>query len=193
MTEAWEAAWQPVIDAVGEQFADDSIAWGADVVEAGSVRRYLEPLEFDCALHYDSGIARRYGYSDVIAPYTSLLSFTLPPLWSPGEKIFTDSERNAQPAVGALRPHLPPQAPPFTGYFATDIEMDFLRPVTLGERLGRRGAKLIACTPKQTRVGRGAFLTIESDVVSSLGDVVAHIRSGLFCYTPSDSADDSRS
>jgi hypothetical protein len=184
MSDDWKDAWQGVIDAIGQDFGDGATLWGPDVVEAGAVRRYLEPLEFDCALHCDRDVAREHGYDDIIAPYTSGMAFTLQALWSPGQHIFTNAERNAQPHVAALRPNLPPQAPPITGYFAADMEIDFLREVTVGERLGRRGNRLVGCKPKETRVGRGAFLTFESEMVSSNGDVVARTRSSIYCYQP---------
>ena len=184
MSDDWKKAWQGVVDVVGQDFSDGSTQWGPDVVEAGAVRRYLEPLEFDCALHYDRDIARQHGYDDITAPYTSAIAFTLQALWTPGPPIFTSAERDAQPHITALRPNLPPQAPPITGYFAADMELDFLREVTVGERVGRRGARLVGCNPKETRVGRGAFLTFETEVVSSNGDVVARMRSSVYCYQP---------
>ena len=41
----WKAEWQPVVDAVGDDFADGAVTWGGDPVERGAIRRYLEPLE----------------------------------------------------------------------------------------------------------------------------------------------------
>ena len=74
--------------------------------------------------------------------------------------------------------------PRTTGYFATDMEMDFVRPVTLGERLGRRGHRLLSCTPKETAVGRGAFMKWESEVVDADGEVVMRMRTGTYAYQP---------
>ncbi len=34
------------------------VSEGADAVEAGSIRRWLEPKEFDCAIHSDDDAAR---------------------------------------------------------------------------------------------------------------------------------------
>lgn len=184
MSDDWKAAWLPLMARLGEELGSGEISWGADAVEAGAIRRYLEPLEFDCALHYDAEVARAHGHGDITAPYTGTAPFTAPPLWRHGQTLFDSAERNAQPMARGLRPPVPAEAPPFTGYFATDMEMDFLRPVVVGERLGRRGQRLVACEPKETKVGRGAFLTFESDTVSSEGDVVARMRFGLFCYNP---------
>ena len=75
----WAAAWQPMVDAVGTVFGDGRAVYGADRVEAGLIRRYVEPLEFGSGLHHDPDVARAHGHPDVIAPYTSLLMFCVPP------------------------------------------------------------------------------------------------------------------
>lgn len=181
----WMEAWQPVVQAIGTDIGGGRTAEPADAVELGTVRRYLEPLEFDCALHYDRAVAQAHGHPDVIAPYTSTLSFTMAPMWQPGDPpLFTSADRDAQPERSAVKPRYPDFFPPFTGYFATDMEIDFLRPVHLGERVTRRGEKLIACAPKETRVGRGAFIKTESEIVTDEGEVVARTRMELFLYTP---------
>src|SRR5262245_37871816 len=85
----WMEVWEPLIARVGTDLGDGDVTWGADPIERSAVRQYLEPLEFDCALHYDPEVARAHGFSDVIAPYTSMLTFITPPMWSPGERLFT--------------------------------------------------------------------------------------------------------
>lgn len=181
----WTDEWQEVIDAAGHDFSDGQIHYGADAVEAGAVRRFLEPLEFDCALHYDADVARQQGYLDIIAPYTAALTWAMPAMWSPGDpSIFTDDARDAQPARSPINNQNFPLGPRTTGFFATDIELDFIRPVAVGERLGRRGHRLLSCTPKETSVGRGAFMTWESEIVDSGGDVVMRMRTGTYAYQP---------
>jgi hypothetical protein len=184
LSDEWKNAWQPVIDRIGESLTSEDVKWAPDLVEAGAIRRWLEPLEFDCALHDDRQVAQAQGYLDVVAPMTSLGTFAAPRLRSPGSSLFTEADRNAQPLVRSLRPPLPAEAPSVSGYFATDINFEFLRSVTVGERLGRRGLRLVACVPKETKVGRGAFVTFEVETVSSRGDVVSRMRYGLFCYNP---------
>jgi hypothetical protein len=60
--------WSALIARIGSDLTDGAVTWGADLIERSSVRRYLEPLEFDCAMHYDPEAARRHGFTDVIAP-----------------------------------------------------------------------------------------------------------------------------
>jgi len=112
----------------------------------------------------------------------SISTWAAAPVWEPGEQMFTSAERNALPARLSVKPAMPPGGPPVSNYFATDSEVEYLRPVLAGERLGRRGNRLIGCSPKETRVGRGAFLSYEWDVVTEAGEVVARQRATMFWY-----------
>ena len=187
--EAWQAAWQPLIDAIAQgtvkvSTEQETAPWAPDLVEAGAIRRWLDALEFDCPLHTDRDAALAQGFTDIVAPATSLSAFTTGALRQAGQSLFTNADRNAQPPVHALRPPLPPMAPQLPAYFATDMEFDYLRPVAVGERLRRRTPQVVACVPKKTKVGRGAFITFEALTESSLGDVVLRSRYSLFCYEP---------
>jgi acyl dehydratase len=188
-TRTWQDEWQPLVDAVGRQFGDDTIVFGADAVELGTIRRFAEPLELSSLLHADAAHARAHGYPDVIAPYTQTMSYSLPAMWSPGEETLYDSaEPDAQPARSPINNQDMPLGPRTTGFFATDIELAFVRPVVVGERIGKRGQRLLACTPKETSMGRGAFLSWESELVTSTGEVVAYVRTGTYAYNPHGSA-----
>lgn len=180
----WADTWTPMLAAVGTDLSNGRVVGGADPIERSAVRRYLEPLEFDCSLHYDPEAARACGYADVTAPYTSILTFTIPPMWVPGQKLFASDDRDAQPSSSPINGDDLRVAPELTGFFATDIEMDFLRPPIVGEHLSRRGNVLLSCVPKWISVGRGAFLTLESEVVTDDGEVVARVRNTVFAYEP---------
>jgi len=186
-SEAWKAEWRNVVDRVGQTYTDGSVRWGVDLVERGAVRRYLEPLEFDCPLHYSPEVAREHGYPDVIAPYTSVFTFVGGSQWEPGEIAFPSADRNAPPPRLIIdRYEYPASA---TGLFATDFEVEFARPVVVGERLGGRGKTLTNVSLKETRVGRGAFVKFESTVVDTDEVPVATIRTGLFVYVPNQPAE----
>jgi acyl dehydratase len=172
-------------DAVGTDFGDAQGREGPDVVEAGAVRRFAEPLEFGCPLHYDRELARRLGFRDVVAPVSSIMTFTIPPVWRPGgPPAFTSPERDAQPASQATGPRLTGLEPRFSGYFAADMAADFLAPVVVGDRLSRRGNVLLSCTPKETSVGLGAFLAWQSEVRNQRGELVARLRNTGYLYEP---------
>lgn len=186
--DSWVRDWDPVVAAVGQDFAPGEVAWGADVVERGAIRRFLEPLEFDCALHTDPEVAAAHGHADVTMPASGVIAWTLPPTWVPGETLFDSDDRDSQPVRSAIAGPGLEIGPPTTGFFGTDVELDFLREVVAGERIGRRGRRLVSCRPKETGVGRGAFLVWESDVVSDRGDVVARFRVGSYAYVPKEDA-----
>ncbi len=180
----WMSAWRPMTEAVGRQFEEGEAAFSADEIERSAIRRYLEPLEFDCPLHHDREAAQAQGYADVLVPTSALPTFALGPMWRPGEVFFTSADRNAQPAASVLRWITSPLEPPTTGYFATNFDVDYLLPAVVGDRLLRRGARLLGCLPKETKVGRGAFLTWESEIVNQRREVVARLRTTFYRYNP---------
>jgi hypothetical protein len=105
-------------------------------------------------------------------------------MWRPGETLFDSADRNGQPTktpISGVRTDL---EPPTTGFFATNYDVEYLQAVVVGDRLLRRGAKLVACQPKETKVGRGAFLTWESEIVNQRLDVVARLQTTYFRYNP---------
>lgn len=182
---AWHRDWDPMVAMIGQDLSNGRTVWGADRVEAGTVRRFLEPLELGSPIHYDSDAARSHGFVDIVAPATSLLAFTVPAMWKPGDAtLFASADADAQPTRSPIDNPDPGPAPPTTGFFATEISMEYLRPVCVGERLGTRGRRLVSCVPKETSVGRGAFTTLEREVVSDRGDVVARLRTGTYAYNP---------
>jgi hypothetical protein len=173
VTNDWQAAWQPVVDAVGTDFGEGEAIEGADAVEPSALRRFLEPLEFDCPLHQDDGVA----------PVSSYFTFVAPAIWRPGDApVFTSDERDAQPEGLAVRRFLTGLEPPHSGYFAADFEIEPLLPVTLGDRLSRTGMRLVSCTPKETSVGRGAFMTWEWEVRNQRAETVARFRNTMYVY-----------
>src|SRR3954468_8244996 len=113
--EDWQAGWQRMVDAVGREFDDAPLVFRADRIEASAVRRYLEPLEFDCALHHDAAFAREHGYADIVVPASALPTFAMVPMWAPGQVLFDDEARNAQPAKTAVTGIVTGLEPPTTG------------------------------------------------------------------------------
>jgi N-terminal half of MaoC dehydratase len=182
---SWEEAWQPVVDAVGRDFGGGEVIEGADAVDASALRRFVEPLELDCPLHHDERVAREHGYRGVVAPFSSYFTFVALPMWRPGSSaVFRSDERDAQPEGVAVRRFATGLEPPYTGYFAADFELDLLLPVVLGDRLTRAGMRLVSCSPKETSVGRGAFMTWEWEVRNQRAEAVARLRNTMYLYNP---------
>jgi acyl dehydratase len=183
----WEAAWQPVVDVVGQDFGDGAARLGPDAVEAGAIRRFCEALELGCPLHHDAESARAAGYAGIVAPASSILTFTIPAMWRPAERpVFTTAGADTPPARTPVAPMATGLEPPSPAYFATDLELDVLGPVVVGDRLARVGNRLVACVPKRTRLGRGAFMTWQSEVHNQRGEVVLRTRNRVYRYEPTD-------
>jgi hypothetical protein len=182
--EDWKKDWQPMIRAIGKDFHEGVRQWGADPIERGAIRRFLEPLEFDCPLHYDQEAARANGYRDLVAPCSSLFTWLIPPYWEPGRTVFRSPDKNAPAAELPLLVVKTDLAPPTPYYFATNVEIDFFQPMTAGDRLCKVGDVLLSCIPKETRVGRGAFLVWETRVENQDGELVAVIRLETYHYFP---------
>jgi acyl dehydratase len=73
---------------------------------------------------------------------------------------------------------------PGTAGFVTDLEVEYLRPLFLGDRVSQVSQKLLNVNPRRTRVGDGAFLTYESMFENQRGERVARQRMTSYSYIP---------
>lgn len=151
---------------------------GADDVTRGDIRRRLEVLAWDCPLHYDEAVARKYGYRTVVAPATMLMTWAMPPYWEPGDP-------RPQLDDPALVPSYPFCQIPAPGrfIFATDSETEYLEPVYPGDRITATSV-LRDITRKRLSVGDGAFFLIETTYAKQTGEVVGVERLTVFRYSP---------
>ncbi len=183
----WEAAWQPMIDAVGTDFRPGVADEAIDTIEKGAIRKYVEPLELDCPIFTDEEVAKQHGYEGIPAPISGISqTWIATGIWNAGDdSAWPTHDRDATPprrdaGEGALAQ----PAPATSAGFATDIEIDYHKDAYVGDRLTSSGNKLISCVPKQTSVGRGAFQIFESYVHNQKGELIATIRRGLYSYLP---------
>jgi acyl dehydratase len=178
----WESAWQSLVDVIGTEFGDGVLTQSTEDIEKGLIRRYLEPLEFDCPLHYDEKVAREHGHPGIIAPYSGLATWlTTFGVWSPGdEPVYLSGGRNDVPRYRGAPFERP--GPDTNSVFATDVEYEYHRPFVVGDRLSVGGRKLLSVLPKQTSVGRGVFMTTESNVINQNGDLIATQRMTAYIY-----------
>lgn len=195
MADDWQDAWQGTVDAVGQDFSGGVQTTALDQIELGAVRKFCEPLELDCPLHYDLDVSKQHGYRGVLAPVSGISQTWLDSgLWRPG---MGSRYPQAHPHVDIPRARgeaMPePPTPATTAAFATDIEIEYFEPPIVGDRLTVRGRKLISCVPRETRVGRGAFMVWEREVVNQDGQRVALLRNGGYSYVPFESDADASS
>jgi acyl dehydratase len=178
--------WQDLESAVGRDFSGGVTRTGADPAEKGAIRRFCEALEMDCPLYHDDDVARRHGHSGILAP-VSMINSTLaaPPIWRPGDPTrWPDAQRNTVTDTLGNAGGIPLPIPSTTAGFATDIEVEYLRPVYVGDQLTAGGKKLISVNVRETSVGYGAFFVNEGWVRNQRGETVATTRNGLYRYNP---------
>jgi hypothetical protein len=158
---------------------------GADEVEKGTIRHWLEAKEFDCPLHFDEETAKRVGYKGIVAPWTMVITYGAEPYWRPGNPHARLGDRPKQVPL----PVLDVVPAPCTLSFASDIEMEFFAPMYVGDRISC-SSKLISITRKELRVGKGAFLTQENTYKNQRGEVVSVMRISIFRFAPPEKKED---
>ena len=181
----WEREWDATVAAIGTDYGGDRVVVAVDEVERGAIRRYCEVLELDCPLHYDDDAARSAGYRGIVAPASGISqTWTREAHWRPGMPTrYPVLDPDAEVLREEVRFDGPPE-PATSLTFVTDLTIEHLRPVYVGDRLSRRGHRLVSVLPKETSIGRGAFLTYESEVRNQRGELVARSRNGGYHYTP---------
>ena len=187
MTQKKEYTWDDTANAVGQDFSGGVERVAADTVERTTIRRFLEPVELDCPLHYDDDVAKAHGFEGIIAPWSSInATFTRAPIWEPGQGSRWDSnDPDGLFKVDAeedVTPEIP--KPVTTTGFATDIEIEYIQPVYVGDKLTVKGRKLVSVAVKTTSVGHGAFMVWESEIYNQKNELVAVQRNGGYQYNP---------
>ena len=174
--------WEEAEGYLGKVIGEDI---GVDAVELGSIRRWLEAKEFDCALHTDRTAAQAAGYPDVIAPSTMVFSYGLPAYWSPGDghaRMGDEPRQIPIPVIFAV-------PAPCTLSFASNIDMEFFQPMYIGDRITRI-SRLTRIEHKELRVGKGAFMTQEDTYTNQEGASVAVVLLTIFRFVPPGDAGD---
>lgn len=188
----WMKEWDEVVAMVGQEIKGGLFGQtiiGIEPVERSSIRRFCEPMEMDCPLHYEDEIAQAHGYKGIVAPVSGITqSFVDPGQWKPGDpSIYTSPEPHAQPkrpGSGEGNPFSSLPGPDCTAGFATDVEIEYFLDVYVGDKLRMEGNKLVSAIPKETRVGRGAFMIFENRCYNQNDELVATMKRGLYVYTP---------
>ena len=138
---------------------------GADAVCEGDIRRKLEVIGWDCPLHYNEAAAREHGYESIVSPVSMARVWAMPAYWRPGEPMLGDEPMSTP---------IPATDVPGEGdtMIATGVRTEHLQPIYPGDRISA-AAVLRSVTPKQTRVGPGAFLVVETTYTNQRDEKVA--------------------
>jgi hypothetical protein len=170
----WEEAEALLGKVIGE-------AEGADAIEKGTIRRWLESKEFGCPIHFDEEAARDAGYEGIVAPATMALTYGLPAYWSPGDPHEQPGDEPRQIPIPVIF-----EVPaPCTLSFASNVDAEFFAPMRLGDRLTRT-SRLVSINRKELRVGKGAFMRQEDTYTNQRGDVVAVVNLDIFRFVPTE-------
>jgi hypothetical protein len=178
--------WDDTIAAIGKDYSGGKILVADEKVEAASLARYCEVFEFSNPIYWDAEVAKRAGYRDQVAPWASVKdTFSYGGSWRPGEPtrypLNMGKDDRAETASRAPSEGDPPMPPTTSGFF-TDMTIEFFEPVCLGDNITIMGRKLASVTPKETRVGVGAFLSFSSEYFNQRGELVARATQGTFAY-----------
>jgi acyl dehydratase len=167
--------WADTERSIGQVVAELT---GPDEVTRADLRRRLEVLAWDCPLHHDDDVARAHGYREAVAPATMLMTWVLPPYWSPGDAAPTLTDPPLFPSLGLCRVPAPGEAG-----FVTSCETEYFEPVYPGDRITATSVPT-KVTRKTLSVGDGAFICVTTTYTKQTGELVGIERVVIFRYTP---------
>ena len=158
---------------------------GADAVEQGTIRRWMESKELDCPIHLDDAAARAAGYKGVIAPDSMIFTYGLPAYWQSGDP---HEQPGAEPKQIPI-PVIFDVPAPCNLSFASNIDVEYFAPMYLGDRITRT-SRLVSINRKTLRVGDGAFLRQEDTYTNQHDEVVAIVNLDIFRFVAPDGKED---
>jgi len=146
-------------------------------VNGPMIRLYASVLENGNPAYWDERFADRV-WGGIPAPPGMLLTWRMPPLWTPA------GEEPTAPIYGLDVPL--PAAKDQLLFVESDVSVD--RPAYVGERLNWRATILDVTEEKETSLGTGHFVTSETTIRAGDGDRVAMSTSTIFRHErPADS------
>ena len=157
------------------------ITEGADAVELGTIRRWMESKEFDCPIHLDADAACKAGYESVVAPDNMVFTYGLPPYWQSGDP---HEQPDANPRQIPI-PVIFDVPAPCNLSFAANIDVEYFAPMYVGDRVSRT-SRLVSIKRKTLRVGAGAFLRQEDTYTNQNDGVIAVVNLDIFRFVASE-------
>lgn len=122
--------WEETEKTIGETLP---VIYGADAATLGWIRQWNEVIEADCPLYYDEELAQRLGYKTIPAPARHGHGGGYGLMVGAGVE---------EGRVGPLYPLAMPMLVPTPRHslgFATDTEVEFLRPLYPGTLFAKSG------------------------------------------------------
>ena len=179
--------WDDLVAAIGTDFSTGEEHIADETISYTDVVRYCEPWEIGNPIYWDEASAKQAGYRGVVVPWSAIKqTFSYGGFWRPGEPTrFPTPDPAFWGDVGDNVPKAKPLPKPKTiRGLVTHMEIEFFEPVVVGDRLHVKGRRLIDVRPRQTKLGFGAFTTMESEVYNQLEQLVARVRAGSYPHNP---------
>lgn len=164
------------------------LRWSARPIELAPVWNFCEAVEDGNPVYWDPDFAAKTRFGRLIAPPQALMALSMGPWWLPEflRKREEERERELGPSP-MMQAHAVVREFGFTTATNVTREEEYLAPFGPGDgRIGQRDQLIDVSPIKQTRVGRGVFLTTEIEyIVESDQRLVAKARNVLLMYDSS--------
>jgi acyl dehydratase len=135
-----------------------------DPIDATAIRRYCEVAEDGNPVYWDEEFAKTTRFGRLIAPPQGIFSFSFAPWWTPDHQVARQQQEeaalNANADSAASTVHRLTEQFGYTTATVVSQETEYLAPFGPGDgRLKVRSMTTDVSVEKQTKVGRGVFLT----------------------------------
>ena len=163
---------------------------GPDEVSKQMIRHWCEAVEDANPLYTDEEYAAESRYRGIISPPAMVETWTHAPVWPYGQEM-----QFRHPESVPKNERIDPVAECFNklgeaGFLgAVDIDstLEFVRPLSLGDRVNRRSELVNVTEEKKTRLGRGHFMTIAFRYSNQKGEHVCNQTMTIFRFKPPES------
>jgi hypothetical protein len=171
---------QRLDELVGKPVGPAGPAVAPDPVNQPMIRHWAAALEDRNPVYTDAELAARSRFGGIVAPPLMLQTWTMPT-----PKITGIAERGGSPVeLAGENPLSVLDEAGFIATLATNSEFEIERYLRLGERIASTTAIESISDEKQTRIGRGHFVTWVTTYVDERGGVVGRQRFRILKFNP---------
>ncbi len=178
--------WADTAKHIGEDYSGGVIMIADERVDPSMITRYCEVAEISNLVYWDEDVARMAGYRGQVVPWAMVKEVpTYNGLWRPGQstRFPLDADKDFQAQLAARQPSSgSPPTPPTNAGFFTDMDIEFFEPICVGDRITSMGRVLHHVTPRETRVGVGAFVGYTTSYFNQKGQLVAKATQGGYSF-----------
>ena len=154
-----------------------AVSKGADAVELGSIRKWLEPKQFFPPMHRNQEAAEQAGYLQIVAPRMMAFTYGLPAYFDED----TALEELGDAATQIPVPVIFDLPAPCIRSFATSVDIEFFADMYVGDRITCTH-RLKDISYKTLKVGSGAFLTQEDSYNNQHDELIARSELVIFRF-----------